>query len=60
MQQNRNQYVYSTVLALLLSAGLLLAFPTTYFLENSIIPMIFTFVNLAYWEHKKINPELAP
>jgi hypothetical protein len=55
MKNQKFQYNKNTILFFLLTVGLIVAFPATFFLETRILPLLFVFINLAYWENRSLN-----
>ncbi len=58
-KNGKTEYEYGTMLFFLLVAGLVIAYPATFFLQTSIIPLLLIFINLAYWENVKIRSNIA-
>jgi hypothetical protein len=55
LSKGKNKYVYNTMLCFLLLAGLVIAFPNSFFLQASVIPVLFVFINIAYWENRELK-----
>ena len=55
MKKKKFQYKNNIILFFLFTVGLVMAFPATFFLETRILPLLFVFVNVAYWENKSLE-----
>jgi hypothetical protein len=55
ISKGKNKYIYNTMLCFLLLSGLIIAYPNSFFLQTSVIPILFFFINIAYWENKDLS-----
>jgi len=58
-KKEKCEYESNTILFFLTTVGLLVAFPAYFFLHTTILPLIFIFINMAYWENRSFKKPIA-
>jgi hypothetical protein len=54
-KQQKPKYEVNTILFFIMAVGLIVAFPSYFFLEMTVLPLLFVLINFAFWENRKIN-----